>query len=235
MLHAMGFSDEEMPRLFVHGWWNVAGSKMSKSIGNVVDPDLLADKYGADALRYYLMRDMVAGQDADFSEDRLLTRYNKDLANDLGNLVNRAINMSQRYRQGHLSAAETDDLDLLALRESLQDAIEHYRRAFDHFQVHTAIEAIWDIVSRANGLIELKAPWKLAKDPAQSALLDAVLYTLAEAIRLVALYLSPIMPASSHRILEQLNATEFQSLNWGGLPDRHELGTPTPIFPRIDS
>jgi methionyl-tRNA synthetase len=234
MLHAMGFADEEIPRLLVHGWWNVAGSKMSKSIGNVIDPDLLADKYGADALRYYLMRDMVTGQDADFSEDRLVNRYNKDLANDLGNLVNREINMSQRYRQGRLTVAEAHDPDLLAVRELVNDAIDRYQASFEQFQVHAAIEALWEIVSRANALIELKAPWKLAKDPVQSDLLDAVLYTLAETTRLVALFLSPVIPASSRRILEQLRATDILSLNWGGLPDNHELGAPSPIFPRIE-
>src|SRR5262249_60612981 len=117
MLHAMGFADEELPRLLVHGWWNVAGAKMSKSLGNVIDPDILADKYGADALRYYLLRDNVVGQDSDFSEERLVVRYTSDLANGLGNLVNRTINMSHRYRDGVLTSAQIHDADLEALRE----------------------------------------------------------------------------------------------------------------------
>src|SRR5260221_6430962 len=112
MLHGMGFSDRQMPRLLVHGCWNVSVAKMSKSLGNVVDPLLLTEKYGADALRYYLMRDIITGQDADFSEARLALRYNTDLANDLGNLVNRTINMAQRYRSGTLRRAKVIDVDL---------------------------------------------------------------------------------------------------------------------------
>ncbi len=100
MLHALGFPDEQMPKFLVHGWWNVSGTKMSKSLGNVVDPDALADKYGAEALRYYLMSDMVTGQDADFLEYRIVERYNSDLANSLGNLLNRTLTMAARYCEG---------------------------------------------------------------------------------------------------------------------------------------
>src|SRR5438477_670506 len=110
MLHALGFPDEQMPTLLVHGWWNVSGAKMSKSLGNVVDPDVLTDKYGAGALRYYLMSDIVTGKDADFSEERLIERYNADLANSLGNLVNRTLNMAQRYRAGYVRcSSDTPD------------------------------------------------------------------------------------------------------------------------------
>ena len=100
MLHALGFPDEQMPKFLVHGWWNISGTKMSKSLGNVIDPDVLADKYGAEALRYYLMSDMVIGKDADFLEDRIVERYNADLANSLGNLLNRTLSMAARYREG---------------------------------------------------------------------------------------------------------------------------------------
>jgi methionyl-tRNA synthetase len=234
MLHAMGFSDEEMPRLLVHGWWNVAGAKMSKSLGNVVDPDLLADKYGADALRYYLMRDNVVGQDSDFSEERLLVRYSSDLANGLGNLVNRTINMSQRYRGGWLASAPVQDADVESIRELAGFVINRYREAFERFEVQNAIEAVWELVTRANAFVEQKAPWKLAKEPEQSALLDAVLYTLAETTRLLALLTGPVIPRSSARILEQLGAETFRTLEWGGLPPGHRLGTPSPIFPKIE-
>ncbi len=103
MLHAIGFPDEAMPQLLVHGWWNLGGAKMSKSAGNIVDPFVLVDKYGAEALRYYLMSDIVTGKDADFSEERLVQRYNADLANSLGNLLNRTLTMIQRYRDGRLA------------------------------------------------------------------------------------------------------------------------------------
>jgi methionyl-tRNA synthetase len=233
MLHAMGFPDEQMPRLLVHGWWNVAGAKMSKSLGNVIDPDILADKYGADALRYYLIRDNVVGQDSDFSEERLVMRYNSDLANDLGNLVNRTINMCRRYRNGVIASPPWNDPDLTAIRSLAGSVIERYRQAFERFEVHAAIEAAWELVAKANILVEQKAPWKLAKDPAQSELLDAVLYTLAETVRLLALLVSPVIPAPSAKILEQLAAEQIRMLQWGGLPSGHQLGEHSPIFPRI--
>jgi methionyl-tRNA synthetase len=233
MLHAMGFSDSQMPRLLVHGWWNVSGTKMSKSLGNVVDPLLLTEKYGADALRYYLMRDIITGQDADFSEARLISRYNADLANDLGNLVNRTINMAQRYRSGTLRKAKVADPDLERLETIAQSMIEKYRLAFEQFQPHAALEAVWELVAAANALVEKKAPWKLAKDPAASDLLDSVLYTLAESARLLAQCMSPIIPGASTSILRQLNATIETGFKWDVLADGHRVGTPSPVFPRL--
>src|SRR5262249_3756190 len=232
MLHAMGFADEELPRLLVHGWWNVAGAKMSKSLGNVIDPDILADKYGADALRYYLMRDNVVGQDSDFSEERLLVRYTSDLANGLGNLVNRTINMSQRYRAGILTPASIRDADLEALQQLAGAAMNRYREAFERFEVQNAIEAAWELVTKANTLVEQKAPWKLAKQPEYAELLDAVLYALAETVRLISLMMSPVTPRSSSRILEQLQSETASRLEWGGLPAGHRVGAPQPIFPK---
>ena len=234
MLHAMGFADDQMPRLVVHGWWNIAGAKMSKSLGNVVDPDLLADKYGPDALRYYLMRDNIVGQDSDFSEENLVKRNNSDLSNDLGNLVNRTISMSQRYRNGRLESPELNDPDLNAVRDLATSVIGRYRAAFERFEIHNAMEIAWELVSRANGLVEQKAPWKLAKDPQQSDLLSAVLYTLAETVRLLALMVSPVIPESSEKILQQLQTGKLRILQWGGIPSGHELGKPIPIFPRLD-
>jgi methionyl-tRNA synthetase len=234
MLHAMGFPDEQMPRLVVHGWWNVAGAKMSKSLGNTVDPDILADRYGADALRYYLMRDNVVGQDSDFSEENLVKRNNSDLANDLGNLVNRTVSMSQRYRNGRVESSDSNDSDLHAMRDLAISVIGRYRSAFERFEVHAAMETAWELVARANALVEQKAPWKLAKDPAQSEFLNAVLYTLAETVRVLALLVSPVIPKASEKILDQLQAGNYRTLQWGGLPSGHELGKPIPIFPRVE-
>jgi methionyl-tRNA synthetase len=234
MLHAMGFPDDQMPRLTVHGWWNVEGAKMSKSLGNVVDPAQLADQYGADALRYYLMRDIATGQDADFSIERLLIRYHSDLANGLGNLVNRTINMVQRYHSGLVKKTNTNDPELESIKSTAGSVLNRYHEAFVQFQPHAALEAVSDLVTQANGLVELKAPWKLAKEPAQSDLLQDVLYTLAETSRLVAALMEPVIPNSAATILEQLNAAGYRELAWGKLPAEHRLGEPTPVFPRFD-
>ena len=125
MLHALGFPDEQMPKLLVHGWWNISGAKMSKSLGNVVDPDVLADKYGVEALRYYLMSDIVTGKDADFSEERLIGRYNSELANSLGNLLNRTLNMVQRYRDGKLPAGAPGTIPLFSAYKDEMSSSAH--------------------------------------------------------------------------------------------------------------
>jgi methionyl-tRNA synthetase len=223
-----------MPRLIVHGWWNVAGAKMSKSLGNTIDPSILADRYGADVLRYYLMRENIVGQDSDFSEENLVQRNNSDLANDLGNLVNRTISMSQRYRSGRVESCELNDSDLEAMHDLGHSVIGRYRAAFERFEVNVAIETAWEMVTRANSLVEQKAPWKLAKEPAHSKMLDAVLYTLAETVRLLALMVSPVIPTASEKILQQLQAEHLRTLKWGGLPSGHVLGKPTPILPRLE-
>ena len=208
---------------------------MSKSLGNTVDPSILADRYGADVLRYYLMRDNIVGQDSDFSEENLVQRNNSDLANDLGNLVNRTISMSQRYRSGRVESRELNDPDLKAIRDLSHSVIERYRDAFERFEVSVALESAWELVARANALVEQKAPWKLAKEPAHSELLDAVLYTLAETARLLALMVSPVIPTASEKILEQLQAVSLRTLQWGGLPSGHVLGKPTPILLRFEN
>jgi methionyl-tRNA synthetase len=207
---------------------------MSKSVGNVVDPALLVERFGPDPIRYYLMRDMIVGQDADFSEDRLIALYNAELANDLGNLLNRTINMSQRYRSGILRSTQTSDTDLASIRESVSIAIARYKQAFEGYQVHLALEAVRELVAKSNALVELKAPWKLAKDPASAELLDGALYTLAETCRILVLLVSPIIPASSAKMLAQLNAEKASTLAWGDLTTGHKIGAPSPVFPRIE-
>ena len=234
MLHAMGFPDEQMPRLTVHGWWNVEGAKMSKSLGNVVDPSQLVDQYGADALRYYLMRDIATGHDADFSVERLLIRYHSELANGFGNLVNRSINMAQRYQAGVLKKMGHKDQEIESIKATASTILQRYQEAFGQFQPHAALEAVSDLVTQANGLVELKAPWKLAKDPQQADLLNEVLYTLAETSRLAAILLGPVIPTAAEKILTQLNANNYRELAWGQLPDGHQLGEPSPVFPRFE-
>jgi len=238
MLHALGFPDEEIPTLLVHGWWNISGAKMSKSLGNAVDPALLAERYGVSALRYYLMADIVTGRDADFSEERLRMRFNDELANNVGNLLNRSLNMAHRYRQGILRRTTTTDADLLALSEGeAPKAVAAYTQAMEHYQIDASLEAAVGLARTCNQLIESSAPWKLAKDPEQATRLDAVLYHLAESLRLVAILLSPVLPEAALGILAQLNVSappHLANAVWGGLPDSHLLGTPVPLFPRLE-
>ena len=234
MLHAIGFSNAEMPQLLVHGWWNISGAKMSKSEGNVVDPNTLADTYGAEALRYYLMSDMATGSDADFSEDRLVARYNGDLANSLGNLLNRALNMAHRYRNGVVKRAGGDS----PLAAQSVDLLRHYETAMQAGQVSVALAAIGDFVTACNTYVEMMAPWKLAKDTERAEALDHVLFALAEALRVLAILISPVLPKASREILYQLNSKAGANLadaSWGGLPDEHHLGKPQPLFPRFEA
>ncbi len=234
MLKAAGV--ETMPRLLVHGWWNLGGAKVSKSAGNVVDPDALADRYGTDGLRYYLMRDIATGQDADFNEERLKARYNADLANDLGNLVNRTVSMARRYRSGALAAPTTDlSEDAAALSVLGSETAARFDAAMQNYQVHTALEAVWELIAAANGFVESSAPWKLAKDPSQAARLDEVLATLVEAARLSAALVHPVIPASSDRLLTQLGFAGNLSPNWGAVVSAHQVGEPQPVFPRLET
>jgi methionyl-tRNA synthetase len=233
MLKAAGV--DVMPKLLVHGWWNLGGAKVSKSAGNVVDPDALADCYGTDALRYYLMRDIATGQDADFNEERLRARYNADLANDLGNLVNRTVSMVRRYRDGTLPAAPADKSeDVIALETLGSEAARRFDAAMQNYQVHSALEAAWELVAAANGFVESSAPWKLAKDPALSGRLDEVLIALVEAARLAAVLAKPVIPQSADKLLDQLGFLGSSSVAWGAAQPGHRMGEPVPIFPRLE-
>jgi len=231
MLHALGFTDEEMPTLLVHGWWNIAGAKMSKSLGNIVDPSELVDRYGRAATRYYLLSDIATGRDADFSNERLEQRYNTELANSLGNLLNRTLNMAKRYRSGVLKQSDSP------LAEFVQEKTKAWDAAMEAFHVQTAIEALMEIVIRCNAYVEETAPWKLAKDPDQDDKLDEVLYSLSESLRIVSILLLPILPEESNAMRVQLNWSGEPTLAntaWGLLPDAHQLGDPVPLFPRIE-
>ena len=234
MLHAIGFSDAEMPQLLVHGWWNIAGAKMSKSEGNVVDPNELAEKYGPEAVRYYLMSDIATGGDADFSEERLVARFNSDLANSLGNLLNRSLNMAHRYRGGTVKRRG----EASPLAAPSVELVRRYGEAMEACQVSAAIVAINEFVTVCNSHIEINAPWKLAKDPENAEKLDEVLHALAEALRIVAIVLAPLCPTAAREIFHQLNCPADEELvkaEWGGLPDGHLVGKPVQLFPRIET
>jgi methionyl-tRNA synthetase len=227
MLHAIGFPDEAMPQLLVHGWWNLGGAKMSKSAGNIIDPFVLVDKYGVDALRYYLMSDIATGKDADFSEERLIERHNADLGNSLGNLLNRTLTMVANYQDNRIAFPEGERLENQEERstesyaDQLAKQIEAYKShmsvgrtfpfrlpfTFGPFVANAAIGNILEIAAQANILVENAAPWKLAKvsDKASTTKLNSVLYSLTETLRIIAILLSPMLPRAAHGIFDQLN------------------------------
>jgi methionyl-tRNA synthetase len=267
MLHALGFPDEQMPTLLVHGWWNISGTKMSKSLGNVVDPDVLIEKYGAEALRYYLTRAIVTGKDADFSEGNLVVYYDAHLANSIGNLVNRSLNMVHRYVAGKL-CFPTDDVvlgqfegrdlttkmarqfvnELARLSAEVMNGVGSGSRETpsDRFVVSSYLDKIVEISLHGNALVEAAAPWKLAKSgETGQERLHAVLYHLAELVRIIAILISPVLPKAAHGIFDQLNwkmegsgkeeRFHLEDAKWGGLPDGHVVGKPVPLFPRIET
>jgi methionyl-tRNA synthetase len=253
MLHAVGFPDGQMPQLLVHGWWNLSGAKMSKSAGNIVDPFVLIEKFGAEALRYYLISDIATGRDADFSEDRLVESYNADLANSLGNLLNRTLNMTHRYRDGRLKTvalanlAEDFNTGYRKLVDEYNRTMMQYSSSLSVHELHRTIESIIGFVSFFNAFIDQQAPWALAKSTSEQdrLTLDEVLYDCIEATRIAAILVSPLLPRAAHKIFDQLNwkmelsGKEERFLladaEWGKLPDGHVVGKPVPLFPRIEA
>jgi methionyl-tRNA synthetase len=246
ILHAISFLDEAMSQLLVHGWWNLSGAKMSKSAGNIVDPFALIDKYGADALRYYLMSDIATGQDADFSEERLIERYNADLANALGNLLNRSLNMMHRYSPD-FTQREIDG-DLVPARffpkHAWEETLPRFRDCMNSADCSQALREIHVFATSCDIFIESTKPWLIAKEQNKSAYLSEVLYQVIESLRIIAILISPVLPKAAHGIFDQLNwkmelsgkeeRFSLKDAEWGGLPDGHIVGKPVPLFPRID-
>lgn len=227
-------------KVFGHGWLVLDEGKMSKSKGNVVDPHVLMEKYGVDAVRYFLLRDMPFGTDGRYSEAALVDRLNVDLANDLGNLLNRTLTMVEKYREGVVPApvAAVDDR---ALERLLGEVLPSLETAMDELQIPAALEAIWRLVSLANHYIEDNAPWRLAKDPAEKGRLDTVLYNLLETLRAIGSLLVPFLPESPGRIWAQLGLEGdpakivwSEVTRWGQLLPGTTVRKGPPLFPRID-
>jgi methionyl-tRNA synthetase len=233
-------ADLPLPRgLLVHGWWMTEGAKMSKSQGNALNPLDLVAEFGADAFRYFLIREMNVGQDSDFSRELFLGRYNSDLANDLGNLVNRTLNMVGRFSAGIVPAPEIGDEDpekeLRALW--LTTRVDFLSRC-EGFQFHTALERLFIFIKSINAYIEKRAPWKLAKsaDPVDAARLRTALATMAEALRLSAAALRPVTPTASDKIMAVLGAAAAPSwadeLTWGSTLTGFKVAASLVLFPR---
>ena len=228
MLMSVGI---ELPKsIFAHGWWLMGDSKMSKSLGNIINPMDLIDKYGVDPLRYYLMREMVVGQDANFTLESFIQRYNSDLANDFGNLLSRVTTLIHKNYSGEIpDPGKLSDQELSIKHKSkhLQSIV---KTLIDDMKINEAIEQIMQFIRHVNRYMEQNTPWKMVKENKLEA--GRVLYTAGEALRISAILLSPIMPNRTLILLEALNS-ERDECYWGGLSVGAKLKKHTPLFPRI--
>ncbi|MCG8633547.1 MAG: methionine--tRNA ligase [Desulfobacterales bacterium] len=228
--------------LNVHGFWNVQGSKMSKSIGNVTDPVAVAGEYGVDAFRYFLMREMVFGLDANFTEDAIASRINSDLANDLGNLFSRVLSMNHRYFKGRVMGSDPNLSARYSLEEDAAKAIAGYAQAMASYKFHQGLIAVWEFISTMNKYIDTNEPWTLAKDEKNKPALGEVLYQLLEGLRTVAGLVFPVIPETSRKMTTALGLAlpeaGFASLEqirpWNQIPAGITLEKPDILFPRIE-
>jgi methionyl-tRNA synthetase len=230
MLKAMGLP---LPKqILVHGFWQKDGARISKSTGNVIDPVAIVNEWGVDALRFYVLRELDIGPDGNWTDAGFKSRYQAELANGLGNLVNRSLSMLKRYRNG-IVPARSDELAADAAK-----AADETRALFKQSELQAALQSIWGLVNRANQYVDQTAPFKLAKDPAQAQRLDEVLYNLAETCRVLAVLLWPFLPGTATKIYSQLGLSgspdKLDAATWGGLPPGQVIGEPAPLFPRKD-
>jgi len=239
ILMALG---EPLPKkVFAHGWLQYEGQKMGKSLGNAINPKTLVEAYGVDAIRYFLLREFTFGPDGNFTQDALVTRYNADLANDLGNLLSRTVGMVDKYFGGTLpdmpQTPTPFDADLLNIATSV---LTKFEEKMDKLIFSEALNEIWNLVRRSNKYIDETQPWVLAKDESKKAELATVLYNLAEVLRILSIAISPVMPNTPSIICEQLNITDTNLTTWenakkfGLLPRNLQVTKGTAAFPRIE-
>ncbi|HEX7151574.1 MAG TPA: methionine--tRNA ligase [Thermoanaerobaculia bacterium] len=219
-----------------HGWWLRDNQKISKSLGNVVRPYNILDDFGADPLRYYLLREMVFGQDQNYSDEAFLARYNADLANDLGNTLSRAIKMSDTYFGGKTPPVPCDDSDL---RRAAEGAVPLYLLNMEQLAFQRALDAVWELVVAINSYIVTREPWKKFKETGADDSLSHILWNCLEALRIVWVMVAPFMPATSREALVRLgsdpDAIDAKALQWGALPASAPVRVTDPIFPRADA
>ena len=224
-----------------HGWWTVEGEKMSKSLGNVVNPAEEVEKYGLDPFRYYLMREATYGQDADYSKRAMVQRINSDLANDLGNLLNRTIGMQKKYFDSKVVLNEVTDTFDAEIKALWEEVLVNIEKRMNEYQFSEALKEIWKFIARMNKYIDECEPWKLAKDEDSKDRLSTVMYNLVEGLYKIAALISPFMPDTAQKMLNQLGLevdAEKMKLEdvkaWGAYPVGGKLNAAEPIFPRVE-
>jgi methionyl-tRNA synthetase len=228
-------------KVFAHGWLLMKDGKMSKSKGNVVYPDMLIDRFGLDPIRYFLLREVPFGSDGVFTPEAFVERINFDLANDLGNLLNRTISMLNKYFDGVINEAPTQYQDIdRELIQFINQKITGYEQAFEKLKLSVALQEVWAIISRANKYIDETTPWVLARDENNQARLYTVLYNLAETLRIISVLISPVLTKAPGKIQEQLGITNQESVSYASISQFGVLNhtvvakQPTPIFPRLE-
>ena len=224
-----------------HGWWTVEGEKMSKSLGNVVNPEEEIEKYGLDAFRYYLMREATFGQDADYSKKAMIQRINSDLANDLGNLLNRTIGMQKKYFNSEVILNEVEDKYDIEVKELWKKTLTYVDIHMNEFQFSEVLKDIWKFIGKMNKYIDECEPWNLAKDEKNVDRLSTVMYNLVDSLYKISLLISPFMPDTAEKMVEQLGLkVDFGTLKlkdiekWGSYPVGNKLNEAVPLFPRIE-
>jgi methionyl-tRNA synthetase len=240
MLRSMGLPP--FHHLNVHGYWSVDGRKISKSLGNAVDPLVMRERYGFEAFRYFLLREMVFGVDANFTEDALVTRANADLANNLGNLVSRTLNMTERFAGGAVPRAELREEPEAEVEAGARRAAAAVHGCVSEFKFHDALAATLGFASEVNRYLDGRAPWKQAKREGGTAVVHTTLYTAAESLRWIALLLAPFLPEAAPRILTQLGlpaeiapgSLPREGSRWGELASGTKIEKAAPLFPRIE-
>ena len=239
MLKAIGL--EPPKNIFAHGWWTVNGQKMSKSLHNVVEPNQLADQFGVDVIRYFLLREVPFGLDGDFSHKALIGRLNSDLANNLGNLLNRTVNMMKKYFDGTIPTLATPGDEDRELESKAQEVVDEVRKLYDELSFNKILQKIWELVDTTNQYIDKTGPWNLAKTDEGKERLKTVMYNAAESLRILGVLLFPFMPKSCESLMLQLGVEKtieeqgMRSLdNWGSLPSDTKTQKAKQLFPRIE-